>query len=169
MKTRFITITAVMTALIALLTRVIQIPTPITRGYLNPGDILVLLSGFLFGPRPGFFAGGLGSMIADILTGYPFFYVTFIVKGLEGAVPGLSIWRYNPWLSRWNNLLRLLVGAIPAALVMAGGYFLFQWLIFGWAAATAAFLPNILQGDFGIVGTLLIYSALDPVFKRWKI
>ncbi|MCL5036373.1 MAG: ECF transporter S component [Chloroflexi bacterium] len=169
MKTRLITVTAVMAALITVTTRVVQIPTPVTQGYLNAGDILVILAGFILGPRMGFIAGGMGSMIADIMTAYPFFYITLIVKGAEGAIPGFSWWRFNPRISRSANILRLLFSSIIAAFVMAGGYFLFQWKVFGWVAAAAGLVPNMFQGALGITGTLLIYSALDPYLRRWDL
>ena len=169
MKTRLITLTAVMAALVAVTTKAVQIPTPVTQGYLNAGDILVIFSGFILGPRMGFIAGGIGSMIADIMTSYPFFYITLIVKGAEGAIPGFSWWRFNPRLSRSANILGLLFSSIIAAFVMAGGYFLFQWKVFGWVVAAAGLIPNMLQGVLGITGALLIYSALDPYLLRWDL
>ena len=46
-------------------TVVIQIP--IATGYLNFGDGLCLLAGWILGPWYGFAAAGLGSALADLL------------------------------------------------------------------------------------------------------
>lgn len=46
-------------------TMVIQIP--IATGYLNFGDGLCLLAGWILGPWYGFAAAGLGSALADLL------------------------------------------------------------------------------------------------------
>ena len=49
-------------------TMVIQIP--IATGYLNFGDGLCLLAGWILGPWYGFAAAGLGSALADLLAGH---------------------------------------------------------------------------------------------------
>lgn len=64
-----------------------QIPIPATQGYVNIGDSIVLISAIFFGPQVGFVAGGLGSGLADLLSGYPQWAIaTFIIKGIEGLV-----------------------------------------------------------------------------------
>ena len=73
---------SVMIALVCVMTMVVRIPTP-TKGYLNLGDCFVLLGGWLLGPLYGFLAGGIGSGLADLLSGYPVYVPgTFIIKGL---------------------------------------------------------------------------------------
>ena len=47
----------------------IQIPIPL--GYAHLGDSVILITAYLFGPVVGALAGGIGSAMADILTGYP--------------------------------------------------------------------------------------------------
>mgnify|MGYP001774926226 FL=1 len=60
---------ALFAALSCVATMVIKIPTP-TGGYIHAGDAVVLLSAFLLGPWWGAAAAGLGSCLADILSGY---------------------------------------------------------------------------------------------------
>ncbi|MGN1083913.1 MAG: ECF transporter S component, partial [Lachnospiraceae bacterium] len=62
-------LTALFTALVCVATIIIQIPSPM-QGYVNLGDCIILLSAWLLGPLYGFFAGGVGSALADLLTGY---------------------------------------------------------------------------------------------------
>ena len=72
-------------------TLVIQIPSPM-NGYVNLGDAVVLLSGWLLGPWYGFAAAGVGSMLADLFSGYAHYAAgTLLIKGAMAAVAGLRI------------------------------------------------------------------------------
>ncbi len=63
---------------------------------------MVMLSGLFLGPVGGFFAGGVGSAIADVAGGYTFYApITLIAKGLEGMAVGmLSTWVPVKWTSQ---------------------------------------------------------------------
>lgn len=81
--------TAVFAALTFVATFIIRIPIPVTEGYVNLGDCIVLMSGFLLGPVYGAFAAGIGSAIADLI-GYALYApATFIIKALTALVSGL--------------------------------------------------------------------------------
>ena len=61
-------------------------------GYINLGDCLVLLGGWLLGPVYGAAAGAIGSLLADIFTGYlAYAPVTLVVKGLMAALASLLL------------------------------------------------------------------------------
>ena len=80
-KTLKLTYTAMLTAMVCVATMLIRIPTMV--GYTNLGDGFILLSAFLFGPFYGAVAGGIGSMLADIISGYAFYApATLVIKGL---------------------------------------------------------------------------------------
>lgn len=55
---------AMFASMVCVATMVIKIPTP-TNGYVNLGDCIVLLSGWLLGPVYGVAAASVGSMLAD--------------------------------------------------------------------------------------------------------
>ena len=83
---------ALFAALTCVATMLIHIPMPATNGYINLGDGMVLLGAFLLGPAYGFAAGGLGSMLADLLLGYASYAPgTFIIKGLTALVAALIL------------------------------------------------------------------------------
>ncbi len=83
-----ISLSVVLAATVTVSTMLIRIPIPATAGYLNFGDIMIFVSGLLFGPLIGGFAGGAGSAIADII-GFPAFApYTLVIKGLEGFLAG---------------------------------------------------------------------------------
>ena len=54
-KTKKIVITSMLAALCCVATMIIKIPSPL-KGYLNLGDCVVLLSGWMLSPLYGFFA-----------------------------------------------------------------------------------------------------------------
>ena len=154
-----ITLTALFAALCYVGTVVIQIPSP-TEGYLNLGDCFVLLSGWLLGPLYGALAAGIGSALADVLTGYAHYAIaTFIIKALMAAVCWLLFRTLQKAFSK--PFVPHLVGAVAAELIMVAGYFLFSALIrgSGWAAALG--IPgNLIQGAAAIVSGMLVVELL---------
>ena len=78
--------TALFTALTTVATLVIQVPSPMS-GYVNLGDAMVLLSAWILGPVYGTAAAGIGSMLADLLSGYAYYAPgTLIIKCLMAFV-----------------------------------------------------------------------------------
>ena len=89
-------VTAVFTALVCVTTMMLSIYVPATQGFFNVGEAMIFLSAILFGPFVGAFAGGFGSMLADLLLGFPHYApATLIVKACEGAVVG-TLKKKNP-------------------------------------------------------------------------
>jgi len=62
---------ALFMALTVVMTLLFRIPIP--YGYVNLGDMVLLLAGLSFGGSAGFFVGALGSMLADLFAGYAFY------------------------------------------------------------------------------------------------
>lgn len=82
-------LTAVSTALVCVTTLVFSIYVPQTRGFFNLGETMVYTIALLFGPSIGGFAGGVGSMFADIFLGYyQYAPATLVIKALEGGLVG---------------------------------------------------------------------------------
>lgn len=81
-STKKLVIGALMAALTCIATMIIKIPTP-TLGYIHLGDGLVLLCGIVLGPLGGALSAGIGSMFADIFSGYASWApATLIIKAL---------------------------------------------------------------------------------------
>jgi len=82
-------LTAISTALVAVATIVFSFYVPQTKGFFNIGETMVFTTAILFGPVIGAFAGGVGSMLADILLGYPYYApATLLIKATEGGMAG---------------------------------------------------------------------------------
>lgn len=144
-----VTVTGLFAGLIAVLTILIQVPVPATSGFINIGDAGVMLAGLLFGPIIGGVSGGLGSALADVISGYGFYAPwTLLIKGIEGLLVGL--------VSRRSAFSYLDVVAcfIIAGPWMVCGYFMAQSLLFGTAAALVELPLNIVQ--FSVGGALAL-------------
>jgi uncharacterized membrane protein len=114
-----VAVTAVFTAFVCVATMIFSIYVPATRGFFNIGESMVFLSALLFGPIVGAFAGGVGSMLADLLLGYPYYApATLVIKACEGYVVGV-LKRNNPKFSSkslWKSFT-LLLGMIAGSLL----------------------------------------------------
>jgi uncharacterized membrane protein len=141
---RFVATVGILAALTTVATMIIQIPTPQTRGYINLGDTMVMLSAVLFGPAVGAAAGGIGSALADLASGYahwaPF---TLVIKGIEGMIAGLFSMRRRPILT--------IIGTIIAGAEMVLGYFIVECFIYGLGGALAEVPGNSFQAASGII------------------
>jgi uncharacterized membrane protein len=111
--------TAIFTALVFAATIVFSSYVPQTTGFFNIGEIMVYTTAILFGPLVGAFAGGIGSMFADLFLGYSHFApATLIVKGFEGAIVGL-LSRKKPALSKTKWKLFTLVAGLLVGILLA--------------------------------------------------
>lgn len=159
-STRKIVICALFMALTAVATMVIQIPSPMD-GYVNMGDAFVLLCAFVLGPVYGVIAGGVGSMLADLLLGYVVYAPgTLIIKSLVVLV---AYFLFNA-LGKTVKIktVALIVAGIVAELVMVLGYFFYAMLLMGKGLAAAASIPgNLMQGVAGVIVSTLLFLILD--------
>ena len=151
---------AMMAALTCGATMVIRIPTPGTGGYIHPGDALVVLSGVLLGPLGGFLAGGLGSAMADLAAGYALYApFTLVIKGLI-ALAAAVLYRKAPG---GKHTLGVTLGGVADMLLVAGGYFLCDSILYGVGGAAVSVPANLIQGASGLVLSLVLYRALVAV------
>lgn len=170
-KLRMLVLTALFAALTCVATMVIRIPT--IAGYTNFGDGMVLLGAFLLGPLYGGLAGGLGSAMADLISGYTWYVPgSFLIKGLVGVFAALLI-RRNVQKHGAATLPALMFAAIPSELFMAAGYFTYKaWILGKFAGAIESIPGNLMQGLAGCVISILLYRLLVRVpevkERSWK-
>ena len=154
---RLLAITAVMIAVVFVLTRVIQIPTP-AKGYIHLGDAGVFFSAFAFGPFAGAIAGGLGTALADAAGGYPQWAIfSFLIHGSQGWVAG---WLYRRWPTTWG----LIASAIVGGAIVVVGYLFAGMILSGVAAALAEVPLNIIQVSAGAVVAIPLYLAVRQAY-----
>ena len=111
---------AIFTSFVYIATILFSVYIPSTKGFFNIGESMVFLSALLFGPYVGAFAGGVGSMLADLHLGYPHYApATLVIKACEGFIVGFLA-EHNPKLKsrlKWKVftlLLGLVVGLLLA-------------------------------------------------------
>ena len=162
-KIRKLVLAALMAALCTIMTMVIQGPSPM-QGYVNLGDCAVLMSAWVLGPLYGGAAAGIGSALADLLSGYAHYVPgTFAIK-LVMAVAAALIFRAatKKGLSPSSVLLGQIAGGVVAEVIMVLGYFAYASLWLGKGLAAAASIPgNIVQGVFGLVAATVVYTVLS--------
>ena len=157
-RTLSLVLTSVFAALICVCTLMVQIPIPATGGYANPGDgVLLLAAGLL--PLPlSAAAAAVGSMLADVITGYMLYApATFIIKGSMALLCGFLLKKLQ------GKKTAYILSALAAECLMVLGYFLYEAIFLGLGfGAAAGIMGNAGQGALGAV----IFCVLFPLIKK---
>ena len=152
---------ALFAALSCVATMSIRIPTPGTSGYIHPGDAIVILSGVILGPVWGFLAGGIGSALSDLIGGYFICVpITFVIKGLVALAAGLLYQKVGK--NQKSRYIAVILGGVADIILVAGGYFVCEFFIYG-AGAAASIPANIIQGVGGLVISCILYPILISI------
>ena len=161
-KTEKIVAAAMLAALTCVATMIIKIPSPL-KGYLNLGDCVVLLAGWMLSPGYGFLAAGLGSALADVFSGYLMYApATFVIKGLMALI---AYYLYESLHKKLKNSVSRIVSGIFAETVMVLGYFVFEGILYGFGPSVVNVPANAVQGIAG----LILGCVLARIFKRNKL
>ncbi|PLJ77870.1 ECF transporter S component [Infirmifilum sp. SLHALR2] len=149
----FLAIVAIFSALTAILTYFPRLPSP-TGGYTHVGDTIIYLAGLLFGSKVGLAVGLLGPTIADIVVGYPRWYVTLMAHGLQGFIAGMG---------EGKSLRTQVVVMITAGLVMSFTYFVVNVYVKGFVPA----LDSLRRDIFGqTLASVLLAAILVKRLER---
>ena len=152
-----LTMAGVMAALVFVMTYIPKVPVPVTGGYVHLGDGAIFLAALLLGPL-GIPAAAIGSGLADILGGYLVYALpTMAIKALVALIAWKG-WKEGSWL-------RAALAFVLAEIAMVAGYFAFEAVMFGTAAAWGAVGPNCIQGIAG-VALGMVCHALYPRLKQ---
>ena len=163
-----ISLVAIMTAVVAVFTLIIRIPSPI-GGYISLCDAAVSFTAYAFGPFTGLIAGGLGAAFADLIGGFPqWAVISFIIHGIEAFLMGLVIKKNS------SSIAMRILAAVIAVVIVSGGYLLLTTL-FGLTVFSEAILEvpgNIAQSAVGAVIGLLLYTGVRKAYRplddlRW--
>lgn len=158
---RHMTLAALLSALTFVLTAFVHVPLSV--GYFNLGDIIVIFSAVFVHPIFGAFVGAIGASLADLYGGYIFFIpFTIVAKGLEALAAGYLFTKIKaPY-----NYGALLLGALLMVAVYAVSYVILDpTMALMWA--TMPF--DALQGLAGATGAALLYIAINPYRHHLKL
>lgn len=160
--TQKIIIAAMFAALTCVSTMIIKIPSPL-KGYLNLGDCIVLLCGWMLSPMYGFLAAGIGSAMADIFAGYVIYApATFVIKGLMALI---ACYGFRIVSKSGHNIIARLTSGITAEIIMILGYFMFEGILYGFVPSAVNIPANAIQGVAGLV----LGFVLIKMFEKNKI
>ena len=153
-----LTLAGVFAALTTIATLLIQIPSP-TKGYINTGDVLVNLSAWILGPLYGSTAAGIGSALADLISGYTVYAPATLVIKAAMAVVSYSVFKLLS--QKRTSYFFVLAGAIAAEFVMIFGYAFFAGVLYGSVSTALLSVPeNIVQGVFGVAASSVLYETI---------
>lgn len=160
-RTQNLVLAGLLAAFTAIATLLIQIPTP-TKGYVNLGDCFVNISGWILGPVYGGAAAGVGSALADMISGYTVYApATLVIKAGMAAASAVI---YTKLSRRFSGFAARIAAAVTAELIMSFGYMAFESVLYGSAAAALPGIPaNLAQG---ILGAVISVTLFEAVLKR---
>jgi len=150
-----LTLTAIFSVLTFCATFIIRIPS--FGGYLNFGDCMVLVSGYILGPYWGSVSAGIGSALADVFSGYTIYALpTLIIKAFVAFSAGFLF-----KLSKKKNILHIVICGIIGEIIMLLGYFIFEayFLGLGVQVALMSAYSGTLQALAGVSSSTLLLQA----------
>ena len=154
---KLICLTGIFSALVFVVTAYLHIPT--YNGYVHCGDGFIFIAASIL-PMPYAIAVGvLGAMLADLVTGYAIWAPgSMIIKGLLAL---LFTCKANKIITK-RNLIMLL----PAALISAAGYYLYEVLITGSFLASLSGIPGSL---IQALTSSIIYVVLGTAMDKYNL
>ena len=161
-KVKRLVVAALIAALACVATIIIKIPSPL-KGYINLGDCVVLLAGWILSPAYAFLSAGIGSALADVFSGYATYApATFIIKGLMAVIAFYGFRLLNKKIGRLPSHI---ISGLAAEIIMVLGYFVFEGFLYGFVPSVVNIPANCVQGAAGlIIGVILI-----KVFQKLNI
>lgn len=157
---------ALLTALVFIATRFINITLPISMkgGLIHLGTGMLFISAIVFGEKKGAISGAFGMAIFDILSGWaiwaPF---TFVIRGIMGYMLG-KISRINN--SNGDSIAINILAMFVSTIWMITGYYFTEVILYGnWITPFTSIPGDIAQGLVGAIIALPIIKGLKRVIK----
>ena len=157
-RTKNMVIAAFVAALTCVATMIIKIPSPF-KGYLNLGDCVVLVAGWILPPASGFLAAGLGSALADLFSGYVVYVpATFLIKGVMAVTANYG---FRMLHKKIGGLTGKIVSGVAAEAVMVLGYYVFERFLYGAASSLVNIPANAVQGIAGLIIGVVLMKGIE--------
>ena len=160
--TKWIAYTAMLTALVVATSFIPKVPT--VAGNIYWVDGMVLLAAYLTDPLAAFIAGGIGSLLYDVIASPSMMIPSLLIHGLQGAVVSLLLHyvfpkRFVKWEWIWA-----IVCSLTGAVIVVGGYFIYRCVTLGAPVAVTNIPRNIIQEIIGI--TIAMIICYGTTFKK---
>lgn len=154
-KIKLMCISGIFAALVFVVTAYLHIPT--NNGYIHVGDGIIYIVACLLPWQYSVTVGACGALLADCLTGFAIWAPgSVIIKALTALL--FSSKRKN--IINIRNTLALL----PAAVLCAGGYYLYESLIYGNYIAPLSGIPaSLTQSIASSIVFIAVGTASDKI------
>lgn len=160
---KFLTFTAIFTALTYVFTAFVNIRLPIAAagGLIHLGNVPLFICAIIFGKKCGAIAGGVGMSLFDLLSGWtawaPF---TLVIAALMGYITGAIT--ENCRGLKWDVL-----AISSACLIKIIGYYIAEVILYGnWLAPMASIPGNLVQIAAAAVIVLLTVEELRSAANK---
>ena len=159
-----ITIAAIFTALVAVMTAFIKIPTGINEGYLHFGDSMIYLAGCLVGPYATI-AAAVGGALADILAGAAIWALPTAIIKLCNSIPFIIATAHYVKKKGCHKIIHpsTVLMTVISGLITIFGYYIAEGLMFSFEAALISSWIGIIQPVGGAVIFIVVGCALDKI------
>lgn len=150
-------ITGIFTALVFVVTAYLHIPT--NNGYIHVGDGLIYLAACLLPCPYAMVVGAGGAFLADCLTGFAVWAPGSVI------IKALTVLLFSSKKDKVINL-RNSLAVLPATIVCAGGYYLYESLIYGNFVSPLAGIPASVTQS---VASAIVFIAFGLAIDKMKI
>lgn len=163
-RMRYITLTGLMAAMIAIMTAYIcHIPTGVNGGYIHFGDSLIYIAATLLPTPYALAAAAIGGGLADLMTAPMWAPATIIIKML------ITI----PFSNKSAKIVtpRNIIATVFAYFISGISYFLAEYIIFGAfsSALLASMSGSLIQSGGSAVFFIIFGLALDKVHIKGRL
>lgn len=165
-----VVVTAMMMGIIMVAILLLRVPVPFTQGYVNLSDAMVFMAVIILGWKYGAVAAGLGSMLGDLMSGFPIWAPwSLVIKALMAVIFGgiLQSVAARKAVSSRRFLSVEILGMIAAGLFMTGAYYLAEGIMYGnWAVAILGIPWNMAQFAVGTALAVAMNNGLGKTSLR---
>ena len=161
----FAAIGAALYAVLGYATNILQLPGA-GNVAIRPAVVIPMFFGIAFGPIVGFITGSVGNILADLLSGWGFWFWWDLGNGLMGLIPGL----FYGMITDYAALKSLILGELSVILgsgVGMGVASISEMWVSGadmntviFANFLPAFLSNIVNGLILLPILMVAYAAI---------
>ncbi len=164
-QVKFLTVTAVATALVYVFTAFVNIRLPFAPngGLIHLGNVPLFVFAIIYGRKTGAIAGGIGMGLFDLLSGWtlwaPF---TLIIAGSMGYLTGRITEKKKgiPWYA---------AAIAVACVIKIGGYYIAEGIIFGnWITPVTSIPGNLIQIGAAAAMVLIVIVPLKIAANKMK-
>ncbi len=112
------------TAAVYVATVILQVSTPATGGYFNLGETAIYVAALLSDPLTAGIAGGVGSALADLTTGYSYYApATLVIKFVEGFTVSWLALKLRGWSLSRSRYASAITSVIVGLVIAVVGFY----------------------------------------------